>query len=109
MAGLTLRGLNSGFSGIYQDTTKNSVLSHTELDYNFIYLKGHIIYDVQKSFDTITFKKLNGENLSFTIPTDIHVTGATYNSSNGIATFTNNSGSGFDVTIVGVILYHFFI
>ena len=95
MAGLTLRGLNSGFSGIYQDTTKNSVLSHTELDYNFIYLKGHIIYDVQESFDTITFKKLNGENLSFTIPTDIHVTGGTY--SNGTTIFTNNTGGTFNV------------
>ena len=63
MAGLTLRGLNSGFSGIYQDTTKSSVLSHGELDSNFIYLKGHVIYDVQESFNTITFKKLNGENL----------------------------------------------
>ena len=95
MAGLTLRGLNSGFSGIYQDTTKNSVLSHTELDNNFIYLKGHIIYDVQESFDTITFKKLNGEDLSFTISNDVHVTGGTY--SNGTTTFTNNTGGTFNV------------
>jgi len=96
MAGLTLRGLNSGFSGIYQDTTKSSVLSHGELDSNFIYLKGHVIYDVQESFNTITFKKLNGENLSFTIPTDIHVIGGTY--SNGTTIFTNNTGGTFNVS-----------
>jgi hypothetical protein len=33
-----------------------------------------------------------------TSSTDIFVTGGTYNSSTGIASFTNNSGNGFDVT-----------
>ena len=35
---------------------------------------------------------------SSTTSTDTFVTGGTYNSSTGIASFTNNSGSGFDVT-----------
>lgn len=37
---LILRTLNSP----YNDTTKGSVLSHDDVDNNFIFLKGEVIY-----------------------------------------------------------------
>ena len=58
--------------------------------------------------DTITFSGIglniitddtnNILTFSSSTDTDTYVTGGTYNPSTGIATFTNNSGSGFDVT-----------
>lgn len=49
----------------YGDTTKGSVLSHSELDDNFIYLKGNIIYTAITDNGLVTLKKYNGEDLVF--------------------------------------------
>ena len=95
---LTLRGTNSPFIGVYQDINKGSVLSHSELDENFILLKGHVIYDINVDNQTIIFKKLNGNDLSFDIDVDTtQLTGGTYDSITGTATFTDNTGGTFDV------------
>jgi len=95
---LTLRGTNSPFVGVYQDINKGSVLSHSELDGNFVLLKGHVIYDINVDNQTIIFKKLNGNDLSFDIDVDTtQLTGGTYNSTTGTATFTDNIGGTFDV------------
>jgi len=58
---LILRTLNSP----YGDTTKGSVLSQSELDDNFIYLKGNIIYTAITDNGLVTLKKYNGEDLVF--------------------------------------------
>ena len=49
----------------YGDTTKGSVLSQAELDDNFIYLKGNIIYTAITDNGLVTLKKYNGEDLTF--------------------------------------------
>ena len=49
----------------YSDTTKGSVLSQAELDDNFIYLKGNIIYTAITDNGLVTLKKYNGEDLTF--------------------------------------------
>ena len=82
---LNLRGTNSPFTGIYQDINKGAVLTHTELDQNFITLKGHIVYDATVDVNTITLKKLNGQDLTIdlVIPDGVtSITGLTFNPSN---------------------------
>ena len=37
------------------------------LDKNFIYLRGEVIYDTEKVDDTVTLKKINGNDLSFDV------------------------------------------
>src|SRR5690242_16890801 len=64
---LILRSKNSPFVGPYVDINKGSVLSHGELDDNFIYLKGHIIYTGDTSGSTLNLDKLNGNTLSLNI------------------------------------------
>jgi hypothetical protein len=58
---LILRTLTSPYS----DVTKGSVLSQAELDDNFIFLKGNVIYTAETSGATVTLKKYNGESFSF--------------------------------------------
>lgn len=60
---LILRTLTSS----YGDYTKGSVLSQSELDGNFIFLKGETIYTAQTSGNVVTLKKYNGNDLSFNI------------------------------------------
>jgi hypothetical protein len=60
---LTLRSVISP----YGDFTKGSVLSHQELDNNFITLKGNSIYSAQTSGNTVILRKYNGEDLSFNV------------------------------------------
>jgi len=93
---LILRTLTSP----YGDITRGGVLSWNDVDQNFLYLKGESIYDAVSSGGTITLKKYNGNDISFSggsVPTiDVYVTGGTFNT--GIATFTNNTGGTFSVT-----------
>ncbi|TXG84546.1 MAG: hypothetical protein E6R13_02930 [Spirochaetes bacterium] len=92
---LILRVTNSQ----YGDINKSSVLSASELDGNFVNLKGEVIYTAESSTGLVTLKKLNGENLSFAVSsTDTVITGGTYDQYTGVATFTNNTGGTFSVS-----------
>lgn len=62
---LTLRTLISP----YGDTTKGAVLSQSELDDNFIFLKGNIIYTALTNNGLVTLKKYNGEDITFSAGT----------------------------------------
>ena len=66
---LILRSLTSPFPTPYGDVTKGSVLSHADVDNNFIYLKGEVIYTAETNSGIVTLKKLNGSNLSFNVGT----------------------------------------
>lgn len=61
---LILRKLTSPYTGIYSDITTGSVLDHKDVDGNFIYLKGNIIYEANLSGTTLNLNKLNGDNLA---------------------------------------------
>jgi hypothetical protein len=62
---LILRTLNSP----YNDVTKGATLTFQELDDNFIFLKGHLIYTSETNGNIVTLKKFNGEDISFTAAT----------------------------------------
>ncbi len=64
---LILRVLNSPWITPEPDITKGSVLSHDDVDNNFIYLKGEVVYTAQTLGSTITLKKINGNDISFDI------------------------------------------
>lgn len=58
---LNLRIVNSP----YGDVTKGSVLSQSELDNNFIFLKGNVIYTALTDNGIVTLKKYNGDDIIF--------------------------------------------
>lgn len=58
---LILRTLTSP----YGDITKGSVLSHDDVDNNFIFLKGEVIYTALTSGNTISLVKYNGNIIEF--------------------------------------------
>lgn len=64
---LILRTLISPFPTPYSDITKGSVLSHADVDGNFIYLKGETIYTATTSGNTVYLNKLNGNTVSFNV------------------------------------------
>ena len=68
---LILRTVSSPFLTPYDDNTKGNVLSHTELDNNFIYLKGNVIYTAVSESGIVTLKKLNGNDITFSAGTNI--------------------------------------
>jgi len=83
---LILRTLNSGFPTPFQDITLGSVLSHADLDNNFIYLKGELVYSGTISGSTLTLNKINGDTIDLDLSGivssggtsgDTYVTGAT--------------------------------
>lgn len=79
---LILRTLNSGFPTPFQDTTLGSVLSHADLDNNFIYLKSEIIYTATTSGTVVSFDKIGGNNFDLDLgplidSTDNYTTGGT--------------------------------
>jgi hypothetical protein len=165
MPDLILRATNSP----YGDTNKGSVLSQTELDTNFITLKGLDSTNLSLNGSILSLERYSGDNLSidlsgitstpftggtvigpteflsgltsdtisattyYNLPMDVYITGmtfnngnydltinrndgesftqslsilssdmtitgGTYNPSNGVANFTNNSGGTFNVT-----------
>tara|TARA_R110002050_G_scaffold79261_5_gene169354 strand:- start:1294 stop:3462 length:2169 start_codon:yes stop_codon:yes gene_type:complete len=65
---LILRTLNSPWLVPLPDVTKGSVLTHAELDNNFLYLKGEVIYSASTINDEILFHKINGENITVKAP-----------------------------------------
>jgi hypothetical protein len=66
MNNLILRTTNSP----YGDINKGSVLAQSELDGNFVSLKGEVIYTSTTNNDLVTFTKYNGESFTFSIGTD---------------------------------------
>ena len=92
---LILRATNSP----YGDVNKGSVLSASELDGNFVSLKGEVIYTAESNTGLVTLKKINGDSFSFAVSaTDTVITGGTFDQHTGSATFTNNTGGTFTVT-----------
>ena len=107
---LILRTLSTPFLPPYDDITKSSVLSHSDLDNNFIYLKGNIIYTAETNGNVVTLKKHNNNNLSFIVDTEIHTTGITFNNNSYILNIKDNLGISYaadlsilasDMTITG--------
>ena len=49
------------------DITKSSVLKHIDVDNNFIYLRGELIYSATTVGNLVTLKKINGNDLSFNV------------------------------------------
>ena len=111
---LILRTLTSP----YGDNTLGSVLSHADLDNNFIYLKGEIIQDVSLLGANLILTKIDGTTLNVNLNSiagggggsSAIVTGGTYDNITGTATFTNSTGgtfvvSGFSTTSSSGITY----
>jgi hypothetical protein len=61
---LILRTLNSPWIIPTPDFTKNSVLTHADVDNNFIYLKGELIYDGSIVGSDLILQKVNGGNIT---------------------------------------------
>jgi hypothetical protein len=100
---LILRKTNSPFSGQYADINQGSVLSHAQLDGNFIYLKGHMIYSGSTDGSILKLHKLNNTSVDVDLSTliesgDTYLTGGTYTASAGTITFINNTGGTFSVS-----------
>jgi hypothetical protein len=99
---LILRTVTSPFLIPYNDNTKGNVLSHTELDNNFLYLKGNVIYTAETSGSFVTLKKLNGEDFTFEVGSgggggaggDFYWTSG----STGTKSIKVNNGTGLDAT-----------
>lgn len=60
---LILRTLTSP----YNDVTRGSVLSQADVDNNFLFLKGNLIYTADSVSNVVTLKKLNGNDINVTI------------------------------------------
>ena len=60
---LILRAVNSGFPTPFNDIVLGSVLSHTDLDNNQIYLKSEIIHTGTTSGTVVTFNKIGGKTI----------------------------------------------
>lgn len=102
---LILRALTSP----YGDITKGSVLSHADVDNNFIYLKGEIIYTATSENGLITFYKLNGNDISVdfnagsnTYQTNVAVTASSPDNYTAIASPTI---SGYDTTVLYTVIF----
>jgi hypothetical protein len=64
---LILRSKNSPFTGQFTDINLGSVLSHGQLDDNFIYLKGNLIYTGSTSGNILTLNKIDGSTIDISI------------------------------------------
>jgi hypothetical protein len=64
---LILRTLISPWITPTPDITKSSVLKHIDVDNNFIYLRGELIYSATTVGNLVTLKKINGNDLSFNV------------------------------------------
>jgi hypothetical protein len=94
---LILRTLNSGFPTPFQDTTLSSVLSHADLDNNFIYLKSELIYSGTTSGTILTLKKIGGVDFDVDLSGivnagDTYVTGATVTGDTTLILTRNDGG-----------------
>ena len=113
---LILRTVNSPWTTPTADFTKNSVLSHTNVDNNFIYLRGELIYTAQTIGNTVTLKKINGNDLSFNVGSGGTSGGSVYwtsgssgnysirviNDSSINATGDYSVAEGFNTTAIGI-------
>ena len=61
---LILRSVNSPWVTPFNDITTGSVLSWGDVDNNFIYLKGELIYSALTSGSDLILKKINGNDLT---------------------------------------------
>ena len=82
---LILRTLNSPWTYPTTDVTKNSVLTHTDVDNNFIYLKGEVVYSAMTSGTDLILNKINSSNITIDMSSlvtagDTFVSGATFQS-----------------------------
>ena len=64
---LILRTLNSPFVGNAPDFTRNSVLSHKDVDNNFIFLKGEDIITGSTSGTSIVLTQVNSDIIEIDI------------------------------------------
>jgi|AntRauMFilla1563_2_1112583.scaffolds.fasta_scaffold00830_8 hypothetical protein len=62
---LILRTLNSPWLTPTPDFTKGTVLTHVELDNNFIYLRGEVIYSGSVTSGMTILHKINGDVISY--------------------------------------------
>lgn len=94
---LILRSVVSPWITPTPDFTRNSVLSFSDVDNNFIYLKGELINSIETSGNTITLKKINGNDLSFNVDSgggsDYWTSGST-----GFYSIKTTNDSGLDAT-----------
>ena len=102
---LILRSTPSPYIFPLSDIVKGSVLSWNEVDNNFIFLKGLNIQNGSVNGSDLVLNRINGDTINIDLSaftggtgTDVFVTGGTYNQSNGIATFVNNTGGTFTLT-----------
>ncbi len=61
---LILRTLASPWTIPNQDITKGTVLTHDDVDNNFIYLRGELIYSAQTSGQNLILNKINGADIT---------------------------------------------
>jgi len=91
---LILRSKNSPFTGQFTDTNLGSVLSHADLDNNFINVKGNLVYTADTSGTTLTMYKVNGGEIDVDLSGliqagDTFVSGATMSGDTLVLTRTD--------------------
>lgn len=64
---LILRSLTSPWVTPFNDITTGSVLSWADVDNNFIYLKGELIYSAETSGTNLILNKINGNNITINL------------------------------------------
>jgi hypothetical protein len=79
---LILRTLNSPYVGNANDVTRNSVLSHNDVDNNFLFLKGEDILTATTSGTTVLLHQVNNNTIEFDLQSmitgqDTFTTGST--------------------------------
>lgn len=109
---LILRSKNSPFPTPFTDTNLGSVLSHGQLDDNFIYLKGNLIYTGTTSSTTLTMHKIDGTNFDIDLSGlitagDTFLTGATITSAytGNTLVMTRNDGVEISVELSSTMTY----
>jgi hypothetical protein len=92
---LILRKLDSPWVTPVGDLTKDTVLTHEDLDNNFIYIRGELIYSTSLESGNIVLHKINGQKLlvPFSGGTDTFVTGGTYDNDTTLITLVKNDNN----------------
>ena len=114
---LTLRTINSPYVGNSADFTKKSVLTHKEVDNNFIFLKGEDIITGSTSGTTLILNQVNSDTIEIDLlpiltNPDNFTTGATvvgksiyYNTKDTLSAYTTDLTNMFSVTNYGNIIF----
>ena len=87
---LFLRAVNSPFVGNAADITKNSVLSHSDVDNNFIFLKGEDILTGSTSGSDLILNKVNSDKITIDLSS---ISGGGGNVDYGNIIFVSESGN----------------